>query len=90
MSQYIHRQLWPTPILLGTIDKQLAKELFNYILNKYHNPDEVTEVFNLFKLDEPLLKTLYNDNLIPAIKEYLREYIEQRKKVRHTNYRLKK
>ena len=72
MNQYTHRHLWPTPILLGSIDKSLAKNLFNYILNKYHNPDEVTEVFNLFNLDEPLLQTLYHDNLVPAIKEYIK------------------
>jgi len=77
MNQYTHRKLWPTPVLLGTVDKQLAKDLFNYILSKYHNPDEKTEVFNLFSIGEPLLDNLYKNYIVPATKEYIKNNLFQ-------------
>lgn len=75
MKKLNYTKLWPTTVMTGYIDKELAKQLFLDITTEGYNSEDKCDVLNLFSLEYESLQKFRKNHLIPYIKEYIKEVL---------------
>ena len=75
MKKLNYTKLWPTTIMTGYIDKELAKQLFLDVTTEGYNKEDKCDVLNLFTLECESIQKFRKNHLVPYIKEYIKEIL---------------